>query len=92
MNENLSVKAGTIVRTVCLILAIVNNALTLAGKSPLPIEDEQLANFLSMLITTGVSLWNWWKNNSFTRAAIVADEIMHDIKSGRCEFADDTEE
>lgn len=82
MNENLSIKTGTIIRTACLVLAIINNCLTLAGKSPLPIEDEQLTNLLSAIITAAVSLWNWWKNNSFTRAAIVADEVMLDIKAG----------
>lgn len=92
MTENLNIKASTIIRTACLFLAIINNCLTLAGMSPLPIEDEQLTNLLSLAFTVGAALWAWWKNNSFSRAAIVADEIMHDIKAGRVEYVNMDEE
>ncbi len=84
-----NVSTGTIIRTICLILALVNNCLTMAGHSPLPIEDEQLTNLLSQLFTIAASVWTWWKNNSFTQAAIVADEIMHDIKAGNVEFVEE---
>lgn len=88
----MNVKMSTIIRTACLLLALINQGLTLAGKSPLPIEDAQLTELLSLVFTTGAALWAWWKNNSFTQAAITADEIMHDIKVGNVEYIDDTEE
>lgn len=78
----MSVKLDTIIRTVCLVLALVNQGLTIAGKSPLPIEDEQLTELMSLLFTIATSLWAWWKNNSFTTEAIIADEVMHDLKAG----------
>ena len=76
----MTVKKDTIIRTVCLVLALINQALTLAGKSPLPIEDAQVTELLSLIFTVAASLWAWWKNNSFTPAAIAADEVMHDLK------------
>lgn len=75
-----NVKTDTIIRTVVLILALVNNCLTMTGHSPLPIEDEQLTELLSMVFTIGAALWAWWKNNSFTHAAIEADAFMADLK------------
>ena len=76
-----TIKKDTIIRTVVLILALINNCLTMAGHSPLPIEDEQVTNLLSMVFTIGAALWSWWKNNSFTPAAIEADAYMEQLKN-----------
>ena len=78
----MKVKIDTIVRTVVLVLALVNQGLTLAGWSPLPIEDEQVTELLSLIFTIAASVWSWWKNNSFTKAAIQADEVKDTLKSG----------
>jgi SPP1 family holin len=75
------VKPSTIIRTVILALALVNNCLSMAGHSPLPIEDAQIEATLSGLFTIAAAVWSWWKNNSFTQAAITADEIMADMKA-----------
>lgn len=77
-----NITAGTIIRTVCLVLALVNQGLAMAGLSPLPIDDELVENLLSLVFTAAASLWAWWKNNSFTKPAIVADVVMHDLKAG----------
>ena len=75
-----NVKTETIVRTVILIVALINQALTVAGKSLLPITDDQITEVITLTITIGASLWAWWKNNSFTQPAIKADEILKDLK------------
>lgn len=75
-----TIKTETIIRTVVLVLALVNNCLTMAGHSPLPIEEEWITNLLSMVFTGAASLWAWWKNNSFTSAAIKADQYMDTLK------------
>jgi SPP1 family holin len=75
------IKIDTIVRTVLLVVALVNQALTLCGKSPLPFADEQIADFVSFAITGAASLWAWWKNNSFTKNAIEADKVLAQLKS-----------
>lgn len=68
----------TIVRSVVLVLAIINNALVLFGKSPLPIDNEAV----SFIFTTAAALWAWWKNNSFTKEAIEADVYLRDLRDG----------
>ena len=73
-------KKETIIRTAILVLALINNALTLFGKSPIPIDDETLSALLSLIITTAAAIWAWWKNNSFTKHAIKADEYLEELR------------
>lgn len=78
----MKIKTETIVRTVILIVALVNQALTMSGKSLIPITDEQINEIITLAITIGASLWAWWKNNSFTKNAIAADEVLAELKAG----------
>ena len=78
--DNLTVKASTIVRTVCLVLALVNQMLSNTGRSVLPIQDEQVEIVVTTSLTICVAVWNWWKNNSFTKKAIAADKYMEGLK------------
>ena len=76
-------KKETIIRTAILILALVNNALTLFGKSPIPIDDETLSALLSLILTTAAAVRAWWKNNSFTQHAIEADKYLERLRNER---------
>lgn len=75
------ITAGTIIRALCLILALVNLTLETMGKRIIPITDDQISEFVTLVITIATSLVGFWKNNSFTQEAIIADGIMHDLKS-----------
>ena len=76
-----TVKKDTIIRTIVLIVALINQALTLSGKNPLPFEDDEIVNVLSYVFTAAASLWAWWKNNSFTQNAIKADEVLAQLNA-----------
>ena len=78
----MKVKKETIIRTVILVVALINQGLTVAGASLLPISDEEITEFLTLGLTIGASLWSWWKNNSFTKSAIEADEILKHLREG----------
>ena len=78
MNE---IKIGTIARTAVLALALTNQVLSAAGKPVIPIEDKQLETLVTTAFTVGASLLTWWKNNSFTPAAIKADDALKAFKS-----------
>lgn len=73
------VKKDTIIRTVILVLALVNQILTSTGHSLIPISDEQITELISLVFTIGASVWAWWKNNSFTKNAIEADKVLKDL-------------
>ncbi len=74
------VKKETIIRTVVLAFALINQGLTLAGVNPLPFSSESVENFVAGAFTLGASLWTWWKNNSFTENAVAADEYKKGLK------------
>lgn len=76
------ITSGTIIRTICLLLALANQLLSVAGISPLPIEDEAVSMLVTTLATIGTALVAWWKNNSFTGPAIQGDLVMREIKGG----------
>ena len=78
----MKIKTETIIRTVVLAIALLNQALTAMGKNPLPFADETLYEFISILITFIASGWAWWKNNSFTKNAIEADAVLTELKAG----------
>lgn len=75
-------KKDTIIRTVILAVALTNQALVLSGHSILPFEEESLTELISVAFTVVTSAIAWWKNNSFTKAAIEADKYMHELKDG----------
>lgn len=66
----------TIVRTAVLAFALANQALTISGHSPLPFSEEEVGEAVSMVLTAAAALWAWWKNNSFTQAALAADDFL----------------
>lgn len=74
------VETGTIVRTAVLVFALINQALIISGHTVLPFTDEQFGQAVSTVLTIAASLVSWWKNNSFTQAALEADEKMHELK------------
>ena len=75
------VSAQTVIRTIVLLVTLVNSVLTMLGKNPLPFAEDELYTALSCVAAIGATLWAWWKNNSFTNAAIEADRLMKSLKS-----------
>jgi len=74
---------GTIIRTICLGLALVNQVLAIFGKSPLPFTDDFIELFVSTVWTLVSAVWAWWKNNSITKEAVLGDDFMHELKARR---------
>ena len=80
-NLNNKISAGTITRTACLLLALANQILSACGKPVLPIESATVEQLVTAGITTVAALIAWWKNNSFTQAALAADEVYEQKKN-----------
>lgn len=76
-----TVTAGTIARTACLLLALTNQVLSALGKPVLPIESATVEQLVTAGITTVAALISWWKNNSFTTAALEADKTFDRLKA-----------
>ena len=76
-----TISAGTVARTACLLLALTNQLLSALGKPVLPIESETMEQLVTAGITTVTALIAWWKNNSFTAAALEADKTYDRLKA-----------
>lgn len=70
----------TLIRTIVLAVALINQSLVLAGYSPLPFDDAQVENTVTIVFSVAASLLAWWKNNSITREAKEADKYLKELK------------
>lgn len=73
----MKIEAGTIVRTICLVVALANQILVMSGHSVLPIQDETVEIIVTNVATLVTAIAAWWKNNSFTQKALEADKQLH---------------
>lgn len=76
----MKVSAGTIARTIVLVIALINQALAIMGKGTIDIADDTIYQLCSLGATVITSAVAWWKNNSFTQAAIEGDVAKNKAK------------
>ena len=77
-----NISKGTIVRTTMLLIVIVNLILKACGKPLIDVEEHTLFYWLEVVLEIGVIITTFWKNNSFSKAAIEADNFMRKLKNG----------
>ncbi|AIF68373.1 holin (plasmid) [Terribacillus saccharophilus] len=70
---------GTIIRTIVLAIALLNQFLVIFNKSPLPISNEELEQILSSVFTLVVSLIAWYKNNYVTSKGKQQREVLQEV-------------
>ena len=78
---NSKVSIATLARTAALAFALANQVSSAAGKPLLPIESSEVEQFVTTGLTIATSVAAWWKNNSFTTAALEADKTYDRLKS-----------
>ncbi|MEK4687228.1 phage holin [Bacillus sp. FSL M8-0256] len=74
---------GTVVRTVLLFIALINQALIVFGKPVLPISEDQVNTLtetlylaFSMVFTLVTTLVAWFKNNYVTSKGQKQQEVL----------------
>ena len=74
---------GTVIRTVLLFIALINQTLILFGKPILPISEDQVTSLaetlylaFSMIFTIVTTLVAWFKNNYVTDKGKQQKEIL----------------
>ena len=75
----MKVSKNTWIRTVVLLVALINQVLTVSGKNPLPWSETEIYEGVTLMFTAAASIVSWWKNNSFTKNAIKADEYKKSL-------------
>ena len=79
------VKSGTIARTITLALALINQLLLAFGYNVINISDDTINTLVGTIFTIIAALVAFWKNNSFTKEALEADEVLKELKSTKKE-------
>lgn len=87
----MTIKKATIVRVAIFLFGLVNLVLTFLGYPILPFTEEQLVEGIAVGFTVITSIWTGWKNNSFTKSALVGDEAK-DLYKIESKFTDEAKE
>lgn len=75
---------GTMVRVALLIIALVNMACVTLGVDPsASVAGSKGYEIGSIIVTAVISIVNCWKNNSFTKEAIQADEYLKQLRQNK---------
>ncbi len=74
---------GTIARTIAVILVIVNAILKATGHSVIDFDEGTIMYYLEYILEIAIIVVGFWKNNSFSSAAIAADEYLHSLKESK---------
>lgn len=75
-----NVKKSTIVRTILVILVIINFVLEKRGIDIIPTDEYQIAMFVETAIEIAIIVVGFWKNNSYSPKAIKADEFLQNLR------------
>ena len=75
------ITSGTIARTIILAVALLNQVLVMRGVQTIAIADETINLFVANGATIIAAIMTWWKNNSFSKAALVGDTVKEAEKA-----------
>lgn len=78
-----NIDKGTVIRTVLLFIALINQGLIMFGKPVLPIDEDQVTSLaetlylaFSMIFTIVTTLVAWFKNNYVTDKGKLQKEAL----------------
>lgn len=82
------IKASTYVSAVVLIFTMVNYVLNIMGKPVININENEIAAWVTAIVGVVGIIYSWYKNQSITKPAQVADDVMQILKDGKITFAE----
>lgn len=81
----MKITKGTIIRTILLVLVVINLILKQTGRPVIDIPEGTIASFVEVVVEIAAIMVAWWKNNSFTENAKKADEYMRQLNNSKSE-------
>ena len=82
------IKPSTYASAVVLVLTMVNYILAMLGKPLVGIDEGQIETVVAALIGVAGIIYSWYKNQSITKPAQVADDVMQILKDGKITLAE----
>ena len=77
-----SERVSAIVRLAVMAVLMVNMILTMLGKNPIPFDEAEITEWLTVAAAGISAIWSWWKNNNVTEAAQAAQDTLDALKLG----------
>lgn len=77
------IKPSTYVSAVVLIFTMANYVLNIMGKPVININENEIAAWVTAIVGVVGIVYSWYKNQSITHPAQVADDVMKILKDGR---------
>lgn len=77
------IRPSTYASAVVLILTMTNYILAMLGKPLVSIDEGKIETVVAAVIGVGGIIYSWYKNQSITKPAQVADDIMQILKDGK---------
>lgn len=82
------IKASTYVSAVVLIFTMVNYVLNIMEKPVININENEIAAWVTAIVGVVGIIYSWYKNQSITKPAQVADDVMQILKDGKITLAE----
>ena len=76
----MKISKGTIVRTIMIVLVIINMILGRMGYDIIDVNENEVLEVVEILIEIAIIVVGFWKNNSYTEKAIRADEFLRGLR------------
>lgn len=76
----MQITKSTIVRTILVMLVIVNFILEKCGLDIIPTDEYTILMIVETVIEIAIIVVGFWKNNSFTEKAIKADKFLKALR------------
>lgn len=78
--KTMKIKKSTIVRTILILLVIINFFLERFGLDLIPTDESTVAMLVEEAVEIAVIVVGFWKNNSFSEKAIRADKFLQNLR------------
>lgn len=79
-SEELKTSIETKIRTALFFIAWVNQVFAFFGAPTLDLDFGSVYAVVSAIAAFAISIWAWWKNNSFTVHALIGDAFKDAAK------------
>ena len=76
----MKITKGTIIRTILLVITLINMGLQHFGIDIIKVDEASIASLVECVIQLAIIIVGFWKNNSYTDKAIKADEYLKILK------------
>jgi SPP1 family holin len=82
----MKITKGTIIRTILFIIVVINIFLERKGVDLIPTDGNAIATLLEIGIEAAIMVVGFWKNNSYSQAAIKADKFLKELRETNTEW------